>query len=56
MEPDRSSGKRLLVDTGAEVSVLLPTLSDKPRYNVCQLQAANHTPISTYGENSLTLD
>ena len=54
---DRSSGLRLLVDTGAEVSVIPPSGTDRkrPQTNL-HLQAANNTPIRTFGSQSLTLD
>ena len=55
---DRKTGIRFLVDTGAEVSVLPPTAMDKrqPRSSSVNLQAVNKSPISTFGEKSLTLD
>ena len=50
---DRSSGLKLLIDTGAEVSVV-------PRSHMHQkglsLQAINNTSVPTYGTCSLTLD
>uniref|UniRef100_A0A1X7TI82 Peptidase A2 domain-containing protein n=1 Tax=Amphimedon queenslandica TaxID=400682 RepID=A0A1X7TI82_AMPQE len=54
---DKSSGRRFLVDTGAEVSVLPPSKADK--LQGCRgftLQAANNTQIYTYGSRSLTLN
>eukprot|EP00794_Sanderia_malayensis_P005073 gene5073-biopygen4132 len=53
---DRYTGTRFLVDTGADVSVLPPSSSDKLRTSPVTLQAVNHTPITTYGEKSCTLD
>lgn len=54
---DRSTGLRFLVDTGAEVSVVPPSHTDKPHAsNGLQLQAANNTSIRTFGRRSLTLD
>ena len=45
-----------LIDTGAAVSVIPPRVSDKPSPpSVVQLQAANGTPIRTFGERSLSL-
>ena len=54
---DKSSGYRLLVDTGAEVSVLPPSRSDRKHAREgCNLLAVNGSAIATYGERSLTLD
>ena len=54
---ERESHNRFLVDTGAEVSVLPPTKKDKlRRQQGLDLQAANGTAISTYGQRSLTLN
>eukprot|EP00794_Sanderia_malayensis_P018523 gene18523-biopygen15608 len=53
---DRYTGTRFLVDTGADVSVFPPSSSDKLRTSPVTLQAVNHTPITTYGEKSCTLD
>lgn len=53
---DRHSGRRFLVDTGAEVSVLPVTSRDK--CSACHgpaLMAANHTSIRTYGHRSVPL-
>ena len=53
---DISSGLRFLLGTGAEVSVVPPSRSDrKQRGNFC-LQAVNRTDIATYGLHSLSLD
>ena len=54
---DRSCGLRFLVDTGAEVSVLPPSRTERkhPQDNLT-LQAVNSSPIATYGTRSLTLD
>lgn len=54
--PDRDTGLRFLVDTGAEVSILPATPKDKRMSSTSQLQAVNGTPIPTYGERSLTLN
>ena len=55
---DKLSGHRFLIDTGAEVSVIPPTTSDKHRGSSSNvsLQAVNHSSITTYGERSITLD
>ena len=54
---DHSSGLRFLVDTGAQVSVIPPTSSQrKLRQDGFQLQAVNNSSIATYGNQSLTLD
>ena len=45
-----------MIDTGAEVSVLPPSSRDKQNNSPYTLQAVNKTPISTYGERSMTLD
>ncbi len=54
---DRSSGLRFLVDTGAEVSVVPPSRTERMHRQDCpSLRAVNNTPIATYGTRSLTLD
>ncbi len=54
---DRSTGLRFLVDTGAEVSLIPASPSDRRhRQAGPALQAANSTSIATYGFRSLTLD
>ena len=54
---DHNSGQRFLVDTGAEVSVLPASSSDKRSTCVSStLVAANHTPIRTYGNRTISLD
>ena len=45
-----------LVDTGAAVSVIPPSPSERTRKYSLTLEAANHTSISTYGSRSLTLN
>lgn len=54
---DRNSNLRFLVDTGAEVSLIPPSATDRqhPQEGFA-LQAANNTVITTYGRRSLTLD
>ena len=54
---DRSTGTRFLVDTGAEVSVVPPSRTERKRQrDNLSLQAVNNTSIPTYGTRSLTLD
>jgi len=54
---DHSTGLRFLVDTGVEVSVILPSATDrKHRQDSFSLQAVNNTPIATYGNRLLTLN
>ena len=51
---DQSSGTCFLVDTGSEVSVILPRAGDpKCTMDSLTLQAVNNTP---YGTRSLTLN
>ena len=53
---DRCSCIHFLVDTGAQVSVIPPSLQDKQSPSTITLQAINNTSISTYGTRSLTLN
>ena len=54
---DNSSGRKFLVDTGAQVSVIPPTSAQKKhRHDGFHLQAVNSSPIATYGSQLLTLD
>ena len=54
---DKSSGYQFLVDTGAKVSMLLPSHNDrKHAWEGCNLLAVNGSAIATYGERSLILD
>ena len=54
---DPTSGTRFLVDTGAEVSVLPPVAADRCRAaGALELQAANGTPIATYGQRLVTVN
>ena len=53
---DRTTNKNFLVDTGAAVSIFPPTAQDRKHPASLTLQAANGTPIVTYGQRSLTLD
>ena len=50
---DRYSGRRFLVDTGAEVSVFPATRSD--RLSQTQRTAANGSSIHTYGTRTMSL-
>ncbi|BHF83814.1 hypothetical protein SprV_0902696100 [Sparganum proliferum] len=54
---DKVIRRRFLVDTGAQISVVPPTLVDRrcPSPGL-HLQAANCSPISTFGSRSLTLN
>ncbi|GFO16288.1 transposon ty3-g Gag-Pol polyprotein [Plakobranchus ocellatus] len=53
---DRNTGRRFLVDTGAQVSVIPPTWFDKHHgQHGPPLQAANGTSISTYGSRNVSL-
>ena len=52
---DRTNKLNFLVDTGAQVSVLPPTRSDRLRKQGLTLSAVNGTAIATYGTRSLTL-
>ena len=54
---DKVTGTRFLVDTGSEVSVIPPSLSDRRHPpDKFTLTAVNNTSISTYGKRSLTLN
>ena len=53
---DESTQLSFLVDSGAEISILPASSSDKKRARGFDLQAVNRTTISTYGERSLTLN
>ena len=54
---DNNSAYRFLVDTGAEVSVLRPTRTDRKHpQEGCNLLAVNGSSIPTYGKRSLTLN
>eukprot|EP00731_Ephydatia_muelleri_P032551 Em0024g95a len=55
---DKISGRQFLVDTGAEISVILATASDKRNTHDKQgplLSAANGTTIKTYGSRIVPL-
>lgn len=54
---DRTTKVQYLIDTGAEVSIIPPSLEDRRHRQQTQpLQAVNGSPIKTYGQKSLTLD
>ncbi|BHF78003.1 hypothetical protein SprV_0602111300 [Sparganum proliferum] len=54
---DTRSGRRFLVDTGAQLSVISPTPADRRCPNPgLFLQAVNTSPITTFGTCSLSLD
>ena len=54
---ERHTKVRFLIDTGAEVSVVPPTMEDRrQRQESPPLQAVNGSSIKAYGERSLTLD
>ena len=53
---DKSTGINFLIDTGADVSVYPVTNTQRKLPFRCTLQAANKSPIKTYGERSLTLN
>ena len=53
---DPSTTLSFLIDTGAEVSVITPSVLEKQCQQELILQAANNSSIATYGKKSLTLD
>ena len=53
---DRTTGTRFLVDTGAGVSVLPPSTSDRCKPAPLTFQAVNQSSYLTFGEKSMTLD
>ena len=54
---DHNSGRRFLVNTGAEISVFPATGNDKRSGSYGPaLLAANHTPIRTYGNRTILLN
>ena len=53
---DRKTGRRFLVDTGAEVSVIPPTAADRKHKQELGLRAVNGSPIPSCGTRSITLD
>ena len=53
---DRASGLKFLLDTGAEISVVLRSHTYQKTQKGPSLQAINNTSIPTYGTCSLTLN
>ena len=54
---DANSGRRFLIDTGAEVSVVPPSATDRKNKQDCSgLRAVNGSSIATFGTRSITLD
>ena len=53
---DKISGRRFLIDTGAEVSIIPPTTADRKHKPDLGLRAVNGSSIPTYGTRSLTID
>ena len=54
---DANSGCRFLIDTGAKVSVIPPSATDRQNKQDCSgLQTVNGSAIATFGISSLTLD
>jgi len=54
---DRRNGTRYLIDTGADISVLLKTaIRDKCTISKYKLYAANNTLITTYGTKLVQVD
>ena len=53
---DQSSSLHFLIDTGAEVSIIPPSFSDRRNPQGLTLHAANNTSIHTYGTRTLSLD
>ncbi|CAE1303452.1 unnamed protein product [Acanthosepion pharaonis] len=53
---DKINGYNLLIDTGAEISVIPPTQNQETMPQSYHLQAANDTKIPTYGEKSLNIN
>ena len=53
---DKISGHCFLVDTGAEVSIIPPTVADRNHKPDLGLRAVNGSSIPIYGTRSLTID
>ena len=55
---DRISKRNFLIDTGAQVSIIPPTCSDRHlrKQESLTLSAVNDSAIATYGQRSLTLN
>ena len=52
---DTVTGARFLIDTGAAISVIPPSRTERKNLSSFALRAANGTPIRTFGQRSLTL-
>ena len=54
---DANSGRRFLIDTGAEVSIVPLSATDRKNKQDCSgLRAVNGSSIATFGTRSITLD
>jgi len=53
--PDKISGRRFLIDTGSDVSII-PCTKRHDSISDLKLFAANNTTINTYGTTTLTVD
>jgi len=53
---DRNSGHKLLVDTGAQVSVFPASAHERRRQKTEPLVAANGSTINTFGKRTIRLD
>ena len=53
---DRNSGRKLLVDTGAQVSIFLVAPRERRRQKTEPLVAANGSTIDTFGTKTIQLD
>ncbi|BHF70376.1 hypothetical protein SprV_0301342600 [Sparganum proliferum] len=53
---DRIASAKFLVDSGAEVSVVLPTPAERKHRSSFRLTAANNSSVPTFGQRSITLD
>ncbi|BHF57959.1 hypothetical protein SprV_0100090800 [Sparganum proliferum] len=53
---DRIAGAKFLVDSGAEVSVVPPTLAERKNRSSFCLSAANNSSIPTFGQRFITLN
>lgn len=53
---DNNSGQKFLVDTGAQISVIPPSITDLNNISSLELTAINGTNIKTFGTRSLTLN
>ena len=53
---DRISGRRFLIDTGAEVSIIPPTAADRKHKPDLGLRAVNGSSIPNYDTRSLSID